>query len=180
MRVMICQAPKCGKEFTAYYAQGLPRKYCSRTCGSRADYWRHRKARLYAKHLDYVLRKDHYDAKGKLDRLLNREARNACSAAWHKANPERSRQRGIRRYSRKSNLNTTIRLSEVEWSVILAAWNYRCAYCGTKPERLSQDHIVPLSRGGSHTADNVVPACMPCNQKKNTKSLEQFLRERVA
>ena len=43
-----------------------------------------------------------------------------------------------------------------------------CHYCGSliKPEELTMDHIVPLSRGGKSTKYNVVPACKDCNNRK--------------
>lgn len=43
-----------------------------------------------------------------------------------------------------------------------------CHWCGgTFPaEELTMDHIVPISRGGRATRNNVVPACKECNNKK--------------
>ncbi len=37
------------------------------------------------------------------------------------------------------------------------------------------DHILPLSRGGSHSIDNVVPACHTCNRSKAAKLLLDWL-----
>jgi 5-methylcytosine-specific restriction endonuclease McrA len=47
----------------------------------------------------------------------------------------------------------------------------RCQYCGGRAESL--DHIVPRSRGGAHTWENVVAACRPCNAQKRDRLLEQ-------
>lgn len=58
-----------------------------------------------------------------------------------------------------------------QWKAIQEAFDYRCAYCDkrhTGKGELTQDHIVPLSKGGAHTAANIVPACGPCNSKKHT------------
>ncbi|MFN4132489.1 MAG: HNH endonuclease [Caldimicrobium sp.] len=43
-----------------------------------------------------------------------------------------------------------------------------CYYCGRKvpPEELTMDHRIPLSRGGTSTRENIVPACKDCNAKK--------------
>ena len=41
-----------------------------------------------------------------------------------------------------------------------------CQYCGISPESLTLDHILPKSRGGKHTWENVVAACIKCNHKK--------------
>jgi 5-methylcytosine-specific restriction endonuclease McrA len=52
-------------------------------------------------------------------------------------------------------------------------WKRRCAkgicyYCGqaVRPQELTMDHIVPISRGGKTTKGNVVPACKSCNTAK--------------
>ncbi len=49
-----------------------------------------------------------------------------------------------------------------------------CHYCSMifKREELTLDHVVPLSRGGTSTKGNVVPACKECNTKK--KALTPF------
>jgi 5-methylcytosine-specific restriction endonuclease McrA len=46
-----------------------------------------------------------------------------------------------------------------------------CVYCGSK-ENLTVDHVIPRSRGGKTTWDNVVTACHPCNNKKDNKMPE--------
>jgi 5-methylcytosine-specific restriction endonuclease McrA len=51
---------------------------------------------------------------------------------------------------------------------MLNAYGHCCVYCGRKMQRLTQDHITPLSRGGNHTKSNIVPACRSCNSKKGT------------
>ena len=45
-----------------------------------------------------------------------------------------------------------------------------CQYCGSKGD-LTFDHVVPRSRGGKTSWDNVVAACSPCNLRKANKSL---------
>ncbi len=61
-------------------------------------------------------------------------------------------------------------LTGIQWLAIKAHYGNRCVYCGRKMQRLTQDHITPLSKGGSHTLSNVVPACQRCNSKKGVKS----------
>lgn len=46
---------------------------------------------------------------------------------------------------------------------------YECQYCGSAAENV--DHIRPKSRGGTHTWDNVVASCRPCNSKKENHLL---------
>lgn len=53
---------------------------------------------------------------------------------------------------------------------------YTCQYCNTQfdSEDLTLDHVIPASRGGRKTWENIVTACTWCNNKKADKSLEQF------
>ena len=45
----------------------------------------------------------------------------------------------------------------------------RCIYCNGKYEHL--DHIIPISKGGSHTKNNLAPSCAKCNLSKHNKIL---------
>lgn len=65
-------------------------------------------------------------------------------------------------------------LTAVQWQEILQAFSNTCAYCPAPAT--SQDHVMPLSRGGEHTAENVVPACAACNLAKSAKTLEEWGR----
>ena len=35
--------------------------------------------------------------------------------------------------------------------------------------KLEQEHVIPISRGGAHTAENVVPSCTTCNRIKQAR-----------
>lgn len=54
--------------------------------------------------------------------------------------------------------------------------NYTCQYCGRRPARedLTIDHVVPRSRGGRSTWENVVLACQDCNARKGDRMLADF------
>jgi 5-methylcytosine-specific restriction endonuclease McrA len=48
----------------------------------------------------------------------------------------------------------------------------RCAYCGKRADTI--DHVVPRSRGGTHTWDNCVAACRACNSRKADRLVEEI------
>ena len=50
---------------------------------------------------------------------------------------------------------------------VFARDEWTCQYCGSQAENL--DHVVPRSRGGAHTWDNVVAACRHCNSRKENR-----------
>src|SRR6187200_1491072 len=56
---------------------------------------------------------------------------------------------------------------------LFARDGWRCVYCGTTAGRLTLDHVVPRSRGGTSEWENVVTSCAPCNLKKGNRLLEE-------
>lgn len=49
---------------------------------------------------------------------------------------------------------------------------HKCQYCGVKfaPKSLTLDHVVPVVQGGEKNWENIVTACVPCNQKKGGRT----------
>ena len=61
-----------------------------------------------------------------------------------------------------------------EFRILCEVSEYMCFYCGQKLP-LTPDHVVPLSRGGSNSVDNILPACFSCNAQKGAKTLEEYV-----
>jgi 5-methylcytosine-specific restriction endonuclease McrA len=51
--------------------------------------------------------------------------------------------------------------------------HYTCQYCSKETRQLTLDHVIPRYRGGQHTWENVVSACIPCNRHKAGRTPEQ-------
>ncbi|MEU8801676.1 RNA-guided endonuclease IscB [Spirillospora sp. NPDC048819] len=58
---------------------------------------------------------------------------------------------------------------------LLAKWGRACAYCDATAVPLNIDHIHPRSKGGSDRIGNLCTACIPCNQAKNNRPVQNFL-----
>lgn len=56
---------------------------------------------------------------------------------------------------------------------ILRRDNHKCQYCGRADLTLTIDHIVPRSKDGDDTWENLVTACVKCNNKKGDRSPEE-------
>ena len=69
-------------------------------------------------------------------------------------------------------------LSAEQWHALVAAWG-GCAYCGATGVVLQRDCVLPISRGGRYTLDNVVPACGPCNASKSNDEVTSWLRRKM-
>lgn len=105
-------------------------------------------------------------------RNAHRDEMRAKDKAYCKANPGKVRNNLSRYRARKAKAPIND-LTVAQWEEILIAYNNRCVYCPDTCWRcrqhkhaLTKDHIIPLSKGGAHTARNIVPACRSCNAKK--------------
>jgi 5-methylcytosine-specific restriction endonuclease McrA len=82
-------------------------------------------------------------------------------------------------YKRRLNIAED-KITSQEWLELCQLLEYHCAYCDEVIpfNKLTMDHIIPLSRGGKHCITNILPACNSCNCSKGSKTLEEFLQLR--
>jgi 5-methylcytosine-specific restriction endonuclease McrA len=114
------------------------------------------------------------------------------NAAYVKANPQgirdaenRRRQTDpmphrlaqIRRRALKAGVDSRM-VTPRDWVRLCNRFHNCCAYCG-KSRPLTQDHVIPLFRGGRDAIGNIVPACTSCNASKGTKLLIEWRRWRA-
>ena len=127
---------------------------------------------------EFAAREKAYKKAHKAETALKRRAKdaanrpkiNAAKRAAYAANPAfvlayNKQRRAIRFKAPIADL------TPAQWIEIQSAQNHLCWYCGKRCKgRLTQDHIIPLSKGGAHTLHNVIGACRSCNAKKGTKA----------
>ncbi|MCV7621922.1 HNH endonuclease [Micrococcus luteus] len=102
----------------------------------------------------------------------NAEACKATNRQYTKDNRESMVVKAQRYRARKQEAF----IEDVTFEAIMLRDGESCAYCGAVPELVHLDHVHPLSRGGTHEADNLVIACATCNLQKGAKPLEEFIR----
>lgn len=62
-------------------------------------------------------------------------------------------------------------LTVQDWQDVLKAAGHMCLACGTK-QKLTIDHVVPMSVGGANAKDNIQPLCLSCNGRKGNKTMD--------
>ncbi|MBA2702705.1 MAG: HNH endonuclease [Blastocatellia bacterium] len=93
-----------------------------------------------------------------------------CGRKWKDANPDRVREGGVKRRALK--LGAVV--GEVELAFIWQRDKGICYLCGNtiEPKDCHFDHVIPLSKGGAHTADNLRATHSWCNLTKQDKLID--------
>lgn len=92
----------------------------------------------------------------------------ACDACRRERSRELAKANGnIRRFRELCAAGSH---TEEEWQAVLKQYGH-CLRCGAT-ENLTRDHVVPLSRGGSNSIDNLQPLCGRCNSWKHTRTID--------
>lgn len=116
--------------------------------------------------------REQYNANMRAWREKNKEKVAANNKKWREENPGGRKIYDHRRRDAAIK-NGKFKITVREWNRMIARYNGCCAYCGSS-EKITMDHVVPLSRGGRHSIGNVLPACFSCNVRKNAKFIVEW------
>lgn len=166
---------RCGT--SKWYASGNCVQ-CSKEAGSR---WR--KVNLNSSHQQVST--ENSRAASRRWKKNNRERANEYNKRWAKANPEAGRRtlrrwlqanpeaaaaNAARRRTRETNAGGSY--SSSEWKGLIEHYGHRCLCCNRDDVKLTADHVIPVSKGGTSNIDNIQPLCKSCNSKKRDKSID--------
>lgn len=109
-----------------------------------------------------------------------RENRDYCLSIrkeWFRNNPHKTAYYRHKRRSLLRNLEASLTIEQ--WKLCLEYFDNRDAYTGLPMKVLTQDHIIPVSRGGGYTVNNIIPCDKHINSSKNNKEMEDWYREQL-
>lgn len=102
-----------------------------------------------------------------------REAKRAADRAAYRRNPVAYKARAADRRARQAAAPVN-HYTERDWQRQVARQRGCCHFCGQSSDRLQREHLIPLSRGGAHSAGNIVAACAGCNFQKHTRTPMEY------
>lgn len=199
---------KCNKEFTKKWPYQIKKaRFCSHKCANEVMWNNHEFTEEHKQKLQEGRKKFVYtqEIKEKMSQIKKEQFENGIEP-WNKgkinvyseeqlarmseANKKKA-QSGENHPNWKGGLSVIFvrkqRLRENggshtngEWETLKAQYNHTCPCCKKKePEiKLSQDHIIPLAKGGSDNIENIQPLCRSCNAKKHTTIIRYELTEK--
>jgi 5-methylcytosine-specific restriction endonuclease McrA len=143
----------------------------------------------------YLANRDSLCEKTREKHKNNPAVRRQAALRWAKKNHEKHME-AVKRYkntakgkassrrgaSKRRAAKTNTRGDEVSLSFIgLLLSETHCAYCLqiTAPAQREIEHVQPLSKGGTHTEDNLVMACTHCNRTKHATDALTWLTKRA-
>jgi len=123
-------------------------------------------AEIYAKRREGKDYKQQMSAGSRRYYENNKDAHAARCKSWADRNPDRANARFKRYKARKKGAKGSHTLDE--WTALCESVGGLCLRCGSDGP-LDEDHVVPLSKGGSDDISNIQPLCHSCNAWKIDK-----------
>lgn len=172
------QCARCEKELpVSLFAvvSGRVRSYC-KECETNYNhelYWRDPERARAAARLDYERHTDERLQRAREWREANREWVENYQREYNEQHLEQKAAYTQRR--RAEALGAPV-VEEVDRVAIIQRDKSTCYLCGKLLGRreITLDHVIPLSRGGSHTAENLRVCCHTCNVRKKDRLLEEL------
>lgn len=103
-----------------------------------------------------------------------------------RANYKEAKRSYSRRYaSKRRAMLRGATIGDVSFEAIRREQGDHCSYCNIemyfgpeqyRDDKASMDHVIPLSRGGHHSNDNIVLACLACNMSKGNRLVSEWER----
>lgn len=139
----------------------------------RRQYWADPQKARERRRAQYRANPEEAKARARAWSEANPERVRARQRAWSKANPEKVRAASHRRRAVQKGATIGPHFTRLE---IAERDGWRCHLCGEKVTRKnwSLDHLVPLSKGGAHSRENVAVAHYLCNVRRNNRGVAQL------
>lgn len=102
-------------------------------------------------------------------REKNRDKKNNNQRKYVQKHPEKIKVSNATYFTRRTKAGGSF--TAQEWKSLCRFYDYRCLCCHKKT-KLTPDHIIPVSKGGTSNIENIQPLCLPCNCRKRARIID--------
>ena len=150
----------CCKEYAKAWAKANPEKY-------KKQWQKKNKERWVQQKQDQA-----YMTKKAIYRQENSARRVETAKAWNQANRERFTLHVANSHIKRKIAKDakSYKILDKEYKRLYAS---PCAFCGAT-EKITMDHIIPISRSGNHSIGNLQPLCRRCNSSKKSRLVSEY------
>jgi 5-methylcytosine-specific restriction endonuclease McrA len=174
MLTKVCSCCHQEKNLSEFYSSKVNRDGYDGKCKScKIAYQSSWRSNNRSKHREYSSNyykehKTHVQEYFKKWRLDNYEYKYEYDTSWRKNNPEKVQSQRRAYFAKRRALIAK------EWRELKDKYSHTCLKCGrSEPSiKLTPDHVVPLSLGGSNGIDNIQPLCWGCNAAKQARYVD--------
>lgn len=121
--------------------------------------------------------KEKHVARDKKRREDNKENKAEYDKKYRETNSEERRVNEQRREAIKKSLISDFTVEQ--WESCLVYFDHKDAYTGLPMDISSQDHVIPLSKGGGYTVSNIVPCECSINSSKGNRDMLTWFRKQT-
>lgn len=154
------QCKECKKAYSKAWAKANPDKVKKAWQKSNKKVWQKQK-----QDPEYMTKKAVYFK-------ANSEKRTARAKAWNQANRKKYNLHVANAHLKRRVAKDAkaFKILDKEYRKL---YNSACSFCGTK-EKITMDHIIPISRSGNHSIGNLQPLCQSCNSSKKSRLVSEY------
>jgi len=154
------QCKECKKAYSKAWAKANPDKVKKSWQKSNKKAWQQQK-----QDPEYMTKKAIYFK-------ANSEKRTARAKAWNQANRTKYNLH-VANSHLKRKVAKNARAFKILDKEYRKLYNSPCFFCGTK-EKITMDHVIPISRSGNHSIGNLQPLCRSCNSSKKSRLVSEY------
>lgn len=126
-------------------------------------------ASRYTKSFYYLNNQEAIKSKVSSYRADNKDLIASSKKEWQKSNPDKV----LAYATKRRKLMGQNGIFYVSRSEIQKLYRSPCFNCGSS-DRIEIDHVIPISRGGTHSIGNLLPLCKSCNASKGNKTFTEW------
>ena len=169
----ICKICKQKKSIEDFYVDvtGKDGRYSRCKICSRGNQKFYSKIHKKEEKLYYQKHKKEIKARDKLYRGTHKKE----YLEWQRNNRDKIKAYNAKRKALK--FNAPGHFTGLEWKLLKEKYGNICLCC-RKKKKLTIDHIIPLSKGGTNYINNIQPLCKSCNSSKGTKTIDYRIGEK--